>query len=344
MAGRVASPGVVGGVGSSASAWIVLAKKKFFGVRWLSRDVFALWCVVITTTIECFLQSFHASTSHVEVKPLLGPSYPSIVCVEIVKTTDTEVCCTDCRWPSLGSLIFVRMGSNLTINAQCKDCDKVNTWSTQPSFGRKYAGNVLLLSSIVLSGQTYTQFAKLANSLNLMITLKTLFYRYQKSYVVPAVNEMYLGAIEKAQSIVASQDEEICLSGDGRFDSPGHSARYCTYTFLEPVISTLPLKTTGLVTHSSSLEMATTTSATAAEKQIFVSLLNEATTDLSVKVLTTDGHLGIAKHMRQNVHGITHNQDVWHWTKNLAKNLTRACVCKDQRELLPWIKEIKNQV
>ena len=27
--------------------------------------------------------------------------------------------------------------------------------------------------------------------------------------------------------------EEICLCGDGRNDSPGHSARYCVYTLVE---------------------------------------------------------------------------------------------------------------
>jgi len=26
----------------------------------------------------------------------------------------------------------------------------------------------------------------------------------------------------------------VTLIGDGRCDSPGHSAKYCTYTFMEP--------------------------------------------------------------------------------------------------------------
>lgn len=29
--------------------------------------------------------------------------------------------------------------------------------------------------------------------------------------------------------------KEICLCGDGRNDSPGHSARYCVYTLMEHV-------------------------------------------------------------------------------------------------------------
>lgn len=30
-------------------------------------------------------------------------------------------------------------------------------------------------------------------------------------------------------------DRRPALAGDARFDSPGHSARYCTYTFLDAV-------------------------------------------------------------------------------------------------------------
>lgn len=29
--------------------------------------------------------------------------------------------------------------------------------------------------------------------------------------------------------------EPVDLSGDGRYDSPGHSARYCTYTLMDSV-------------------------------------------------------------------------------------------------------------
>ena len=57
------------------------------------------------------------------------------------------------------------------------------------------------------------------------------------------------------------------------------------------------------------METATTTSAVAAEKECFIKLLESARNDFTVKVVTTDGHLGIAKYMREKMSGIVvHNQ------------------------------------
>jgi hypothetical protein len=56
------------------------------------------------------------------------------------------------------------------------------------------------------------------------------------------------------------------------------------------------------------METASTTSAVAAEKQCFIQVLEEARQDFNLKLITTDGHLGIAKHMREKVNDVVHNQ------------------------------------
>lgn len=67
---------------------------------------------------------------------------------------------------------------------------------------------------------------------------------------------------------------------------------------------------TGMATHCLSLETAGTTSATASEKLAFIQLLSSAKEDLGskLKVVTTDGHLGIGAHMREKEKDLTHNQ------------------------------------
>lgn len=65
---------------------------------------------------------------------------------------------------------------------------------------------------------------------------------------------------------------------------------------------------TGLVTHSLSLQTREVSSSQAAEKQAFIALMEDASADFSIGVVTTDGHLGIAVHMRNDYPQLTHNQ------------------------------------
>lgn len=55
------------------------------------------------------------------------------------------------------------------------------------------------------SGQTYTQFAKVANCLNIQMMSEVLFYRYHRAYIVPAVDNMYQITIAAARNFVANQ-------------------------------------------------------------------------------------------------------------------------------------------
>ena len=66
---------------------------------------------------------------------------------------------------------------------------------------------------------------------NIQYFSKTLFYQYQSLYIAPAVNDFW----EQQRSMLWNErsGKEVLLSGDGRNDSPGHSAQYCTYSLAD---------------------------------------------------------------------------------------------------------------
>ena len=68
------------------------------------------------------------------------------------------------------------------------------------------------------------------------------------------------------------------------------------------------LQHTGLVTHSMSIQTRTVSSPQTAEKDAFIQLMELASSDFDLSVVTTDGHLGIAAHMRTAYPHVTHNQ------------------------------------
>ena len=58
---------------------------------------------------------------------------------------------------------------------------------------------------------------------------KTAFYSYQDKYLFKVVNETWLNESARAQAY-AKQNNHTLFSGDGRCDSPGHCAKYSTYS------------------------------------------------------------------------------------------------------------------
>ena len=69
------------------------------------------------------------------------------------------------------------------------------------------AGNLLLSSSILLSGSTFTKVASLADILNLKIFSEKTFYNIQNKYLLPVINEFWL---KEQNSTFSELGGEIC--------------------------------------------------------------------------------------------------------------------------------------
>lgn len=77
----------------------------------------------------------------------------------------------------------------------------------------------------------FQKISTLAKLLKLPILNSSSFHRIQKTYLVPSIDRLW---IQKQESTLREfQNTDIIVLGDGRMDSPGHSAQYCSYTFME---------------------------------------------------------------------------------------------------------------
>ena len=93
-----------------------------------------------------------------------------------------------------------------------------------------YVNDVLLSSSVLLSGNNVSKFS-LCKALNLEIPEVSCFINIQKHYTSPVVLQFWKSSKEKITNLLSNY--KISLSGDGRSDSPGHSARYCTHILMK---------------------------------------------------------------------------------------------------------------
>jgi len=97
---------------------------------------------------------------------------------------------------------------------------------------KMYLNDSLQAAAIIISGNNYEKFSLLAKAFNLNLISKSTFLRFQKHCGEPVVREIWTKMNGLILEILKHYDE-ICLCGDGRSDSPGHSARYCVYSLME---------------------------------------------------------------------------------------------------------------
>uniref|UniRef100_A0A3Q2QYA5 Uncharacterized protein n=1 Tax=Fundulus heteroclitus TaxID=8078 RepID=A0A3Q2QYA5_FUNHE len=146
---------------------------------------------------------------------------------------------------------------------------------------------------------------------------------HQTKYLVPSVNDVYKIEHENViKSILEKQDEKgIVALGDGRADSPGHLAKYGTYTVME--------KTTKKIIAAQFVQSNEVGSSTAMEKEGLKRSLEQLSAEgVNIAELVTYRHVSIRKMMRENHPEIRHSVDVWNVVKGELDKLIVQRGCK----------------
>jgi len=103
--------------------------------------------------------------------------------------------------------------------------------------------NLLMASGTVLSGNSYAKIAKFFRFMRVAFICQSSFYDYQRHFICPAVNKFYMQEqvcakvyysmmIECDPNIEQYKNTGLVLAGDGRCDSPGKIAKFCTYSVM----------------------------------------------------------------------------------------------------------------
>ena len=103
----------------------------------------------------------------------------------------------------------------------------LTTWSSQSTKQHKAEGNMALSAGILLFGRTYEPTSRLMEISGIQIFGKLTFYFIQENFLFPAVN--YVCESKKCTILEEFENASLNLVGDGRFDSPGCSAKCGTY-------------------------------------------------------------------------------------------------------------------
>uniref|UniRef100_A0A8C6S7B3 Transposase n=1 Tax=Neogobius melanostomus TaxID=47308 RepID=A0A8C6S7B3_9GOBI len=232
---------------------------------------------------------------------------------------------------------ITQFGSRIYINWQCNN-GHMGQWESCPNVRGMAENNLLATAATVFTGST--DIADWAGLFNLQLPQKTTFYNIQSSYLLPVIEEAYIQQedIIKARLIFQSEDGEgMQLRGDGRSDSPGHSSKYTTYSFMDD--------STKQIVGFELMQVSQASSSIAMEPLCFKKALEEILNEgIDVKVVTTDQHPSIRKIMREEYPNIIHQFDPWHVAKGFKKKLVAASNRRDCKDLAPWVRSVSNHM
>ncbi|KAK7909695.1 hypothetical protein WMY93_014379 [Mugilogobius chulae] len=228
-------------------------------------------------------------------------------------------------------------GSQIKIEWTCLN-HHTGVWHSCPDVRGIPENNLVSSAAIIFTGTTHNEIAEWADLLNLQLPKKTSYYSLQSTYMIPVVHKAYTDMQEKNLSELqekASQGGHTDICGDARSDSPGYSAKYTCYSFMDD--------TTKKIIMSDLIQVSEATSSPAMESVGFRRGLDRLLdSGVSVDVVTTDRAPSIRKIMRESYPKLKHQFDPWHVAKGIKKKATAAARKKENRDLQPWIKSLGN--
>ena len=238
-------------------------------------------------------------------------------------------------WQSYDNSKKVIRGSAVVVNLRCSSGHQ-NTWKSQPVTNRYYEGNVKLAASVLFSSNTYMKIAKYFEVANIAWVSKSRFYDLQKRFFFGVANQFWNE--EQNKVIREISNRPIKFSGDGRCDSPGHNAKYLTYSLAD--------QETSKITTLSITQVTEAGNSNRMEKLGLIKCLQDIDekTTLKIQQLTTDRHPQIRKYLREERSDIDHQFDIWHFCKSVRKKLLAAAKRKQCDELHSWIESICNHL
>ena len=140
--------------------------------------------------------------------------------------------CVSCHKHCTGKIAYQK-GTCIAVRQLCSYCGHKRMWMSQPYIRDIPAGNVLLSAAILFSGATPGKALRLLNHMQVACISDRTFYRHQNRYLEPAI----LAIWEQKQSRLLEQckacESPLSIGGDGRADSPGHSAKYGSYGLID---------------------------------------------------------------------------------------------------------------
>ncbi|XP_065133775.1 uncharacterized protein [Paramisgurnus dabryanus] len=245
----------------------------------------------------------------------------------------------ECRAPAPFEINVRSRGTAAVVEWMCPRGHTVWKWASQPIL--KYgmlAGDFMLSTNILLSGNNYAKISLLFKFMNMGMVERSTFFRIQDSYCVDTIKEFW---DEKRAAVITQLKSKgpVVALGDARMDSPGFCAQYCTYSVMDngskQIICMVNIDKRETMRNSVIME-----------KEGFMRAFDKLCEELNIEEFCTDAHSQISALFNNKGKykdcGVRHTLDMWHGSKSLGKRIHAAGQQRGCTILQMWSKDICN--
>ena len=122
------------------------------------------------------------------------------------------------------------VGTTVVVTAKCQ-AGHIFKFASSREVNDVYANNLQAAAAILLSGNNFNKINRMAEFLGLSFLSESTFYRMQRLYLFPAVEEWW--GWMREELIQEFVNEKVVVGGDGQCDSPGFTAKNLCYFLME---------------------------------------------------------------------------------------------------------------
>lgn len=142
--------------------------------------------------------------------------------------------CPLCNQPNHGcELNWHVIGTYVSVHQICLDCDYTYTWASQPLVGNIPAGNISLSAAVYFTGGSFSKVDKFLKAMKIATISSATFYSHARQFLQPSILTMWRSSQLDIIQKISQRSGDVILGGDMRADSPGHCAKYGSYTVLD---------------------------------------------------------------------------------------------------------------
>ncbi|XP_041364322.1 uncharacterized protein LOC121379739, partial [Gigantopelta aegis] len=227
-----------------------------------------------------------------------------------------------------------QIGFMVTVTQECAN-GHCYTWQSQKNYKKLPWANLFISGGILFSGSSPSNVITLFNHMKIPCISVRTYYRIQSCYLIPCIEKCWAKYQNDLMTTLSGAD--LSLGGDARCDSPGHCAKYGSYTLMDlerKLVLDVQLVQVNEVKNSQNMEL----------EGLKRSLEHIKKFGCHALELVTDRHVQVKKYMREKEGQTRHYFDVWHMAKGVKKKLEAASKKKRCEDIIPWIHSISNHM